>query len=462
MKRALLVLLIAVSNFTYSTAQVFDVDTIQYHGDASKFFNLVILGDGYTNSELDTFVTDAQNFTNDFFSVVPFSHYQSYFNVFAIKVPSNQSGASHPGTAVDVTEPVSPVRTVDNYFGSTFDAFGIHRLLVATETSKIMLALADNFPLYDQAIILVNSTEYGGSGGEFPVASLNEFSSDIAIHELGHSIVGLKDEYYPGDIYAEEAINMTQDTNPATVRWKNWHGVDSIAIYQHTGGGNASLWYKPGNHCKMEIVDSAFCHVCVEGIIERLHTLIDPVISYSPAALNLDTASLPLSFSMDLMKPAPNTLKRKWTLNGGDFASNVDTVQLTAGELLTGVNLLSVFIEDTTALLRVDDHQNVHVNVVTWTISTYPVGVDIKSVENEIELKLFPNPVTSDLNVEVRTTLQEKLKLELYDAAGKRLKTVALRDELTSISLNDVPPGAIFVKLFAGKQAILTRQLLKL
>src|SRR5688500_7722886 len=130
MKRALFIFIIAASNCMHSAAQVFDVDTIRYNGDISKFFNLVIMGDGYTNSELDDFFTDAQTFTNDFFSVVPFLHYQSYCNVFAIKVPSNESGASHPGTAFDVTEPVFPVSVVDNYFGSTFDQYGIHRLLV--------------------------------------------------------------------------------------------------------------------------------------------------------------------------------------------------------------------------------------------------------------------------------------------------------------------------------------------
>ena len=86
-------------------AQQFDVDTLAFNGNSDKHINLVILSDGYRQSELTKFITDATNFTNGFFNEVPFSNYKKYFNVFIIKVPSNQSGASHPGTATDVIEP---------------------------------------------------------------------------------------------------------------------------------------------------------------------------------------------------------------------------------------------------------------------------------------------------------------------------------------------------------------------
>jgi hypothetical protein len=72
-------------------------------------------------------------------------------------VPSNECGASHPATATDVYEPVHPVNTVDNYLGSTFDYFGINRLLVAVNSSAIANVLAINIPKYYQFIILANT-----------------------------------------------------------------------------------------------------------------------------------------------------------------------------------------------------------------------------------------------------------------------------------------------------------------
>ena len=87
------------------SAQVFEVDTIQYNGSISSRINLVILGDGYQESELNQFALDAGNFSTEFFTQSPYREYRNYFNVFIIKVPSDESGASHPGTAPDVTEP---------------------------------------------------------------------------------------------------------------------------------------------------------------------------------------------------------------------------------------------------------------------------------------------------------------------------------------------------------------------
>jgi len=75
------------------TAQVFDVDTIQYMGSDDKRINIVFLGDGYQVSELDKYNQDVINTVNDLFAETPFQQYRNYFNVFAINVPSLESGA---------------------------------------------------------------------------------------------------------------------------------------------------------------------------------------------------------------------------------------------------------------------------------------------------------------------------------------------------------------------------------
>lgn len=60
--------------------------------------------------------------------------------------------------------------------------------------------LDDYCPFYDIALILVNSTKYGGGGGSYAVASINSYSYEIMLHEMGHSIAGLADEYWAGEI----------------------------------------------------------------------------------------------------------------------------------------------------------------------------------------------------------------------------------------------------------------------
>jgi len=116
--------------------------------------NLVFLGDGFLESELQDFRDVAEEYATLLFTVDPFRKFGSFFNAFSISVPSNVSGAA--------TDPNS---LIDNYFGSTFGYAGIERLLVPTNNTAITNVLANYFPKYDQVFMLVNSATYGGSGG---------------------------------------------------------------------------------------------------------------------------------------------------------------------------------------------------------------------------------------------------------------------------------------------------------
>jgi hypothetical protein len=449
--------------------QEFEKDTLVYNGNSDKHINLVILGDGYTNSELSKFEVDAANFTTVFFNLPPYSYYKKYFNVFIVKVPSNQSGASHPGTATDVAEPVIPVITVDNYFGSTFDYYQIHRLLVATKTSAISNVLAANFPNYDQTMILVNSPYYGGSGGYYTVASTHSQSSQIAVHELGHSFAGLKDEYWAGDIYAGEGINMTQQTDPLLVRWKNWIGINLIGIYQHCCGGLSEEWYKPHQNCLMQFLGVPFCSVCVQATIERIHSLAPPVESYYPPIdvyylqdHEIALTTYPIKFKLNLIAPEPNTLKRNWLLNNLFFKHNIDSVSINENNLRRGINTLNVTVEDTTQLLRVDNHASIHISSVTWSINKEVTGIkDITSTSSEIIIDLYPNPTSDFINIKLLGDTGGKINLAVYDMLGKKVKVYSLHaDEINSIDLHDLNKGIYVAKIYVNDNLITSRKII--
>jgi hypothetical protein len=451
-------------------AQEFEKDTIVYNGNPDKHINLVILGDGYTIDELSKFVSDAADFTSAFFNVIPYSGYKKYYNVFLVKVPSNQSGASHPGTATDENEPVFPVISVDNYFGSTFDTYNIHRLLTATNIVAISNVLSANFPNYDQVLILVNSPYYGGSGGYYTVASTNTLSSQIAVHELGHSFAGLKDEYWAGDVYAGEGPNMTQQDDPLLVIWKNWIGTNQIGIYEHCCGGNSAAWYKPHKNCAMQYLGVPFCSVCVQATIEKIHSLAQPVESYYPPVeqsklkySGTDDNSYPMKFKLNLIKPEPNTLKRHWLLNNSFYKHNIDSVLINESDLRRGTNTLNVTVEDTTQLLRVDNHATIHISSVTWTIIKNITGIkDITGSSSEIIFDLYPNPASDLINISLQGDKGEKVKLEIYDMQGKRRKVRSLNvNEVNSIGLYDLDQGIYILKFFIDNNLITTRKVIR-
>ena len=365
------------SGLSIISAQIFPVDTILYNGNTSRFINLVYLGDGFQSSQFASYTSSVQASTNYLFSISPFLEYKNYFNVFSIRVPSVESGADHPGTATDVSEPAHPLLVADTYFNSTFDRSSIHRLLVAANTSAINSVVASNFPQFDQKLILVNSPYYGGSGGANAAASLNGSSNEIMVHEIGHSFAGLQDEYWSG--LSWETANMSQQSNPVLVRWASWIGFNGVGVYQHCCGGSSATWYRPSNNCKMRTLNAPFCPVCKEGIIEKIHQVFGtPILSYLPLSDTLPYCSQAIDFRITTVKPIPNTLRVKWLLNGNLIQMNIDSLTLQSLQLNPGSNLLRAEVRDTTAMIRVGTHATSHDYFKEWVISYYPApGVSI-------------------------------------------------------------------------------------
>ena len=267
-----------------ASAQVFPVVTILDNGLSSKRINYVFLSDGYQSGQLNTFVTNVTTVKDFIFTQTPYQQYQNFFNFYAIKVPSTDSGADHPGNASDeASSPAQPVLVANTYFNSTFDYAGTHRLMVAQDGAAINNVLAANFPTYNQAVVLTNSTYYGGSGGAVAAATVDPSSNEVAIHEIGHSFANLADEY---EIDGQgEKPNRTTNTNPATVKWKNWlgynNGTGAIGIYDI---GVAGGWQRPHQNCKMRFLGVPFCSVCQEAFINKIYSLVTPIYSYLPAS----------------------------------------------------------------------------------------------------------------------------------------------------------------------------------
>lgn len=462
--KKLLLLSLLISQ-TYLVAQTFEVEQIKTAGADDKRINLVILGEGYTASEFDAFETHANNFVNSMFSQAPFSEYTNYFNVYIIKVASPESGATHPGTASD--EPTGssavPISVVNNYFGAAYDSYGTHRLLYSPNYNLITDVLATNFPEYDQVLILVNAPYYGGSGGTFPFAATDASSVEIAIHELGHSFVNLKDEYWPGDIQAAEAINMTQDNTTSTIRWKNWIGSNNVGAFRYANSGTAATWYRPHQNCKMRYLGSPFCAVCTEGIIEKIHSMVSPIDSYSPVSNDLEDPSFPLELHLDLVLPLPNTLETEWTLNGEVFSNELQDLSILEANLVEGINTLTAVVTDNTALLRVDGHDTFHMYTVTWSIDYSTLGIDtISSEGNTIRINMYPNPVENILNVSVESRMQKDFSLTLTSINGKQLlSTNANSSGVTVINLESLSSGIYIVNIFQDGVSIGQKKLVK-
>ena len=191
---------------------------LQKKGDPAHKVDLLILGDGYTAKERGKFEKDARKLVDALFAHAPFKERRDDFNVWGLVPEAAQSGISRPSTGVHRRSPI----------GATYDAFGSERY-VLTFDNRAFREAASQAP-YDLVEILVNGQTYGG-GGIFnlysTVAADSLWAPYVFVHELGHHIAGLADEYFTSETAYESSAerlepwepNVTASTDPAKLKW---------------------------------------------------------------------------------------------------------------------------------------------------------------------------------------------------------------------------------------------------
>ncbi len=173
------------------------------NGDPNEKVDIVIIPDGYTSIELSKFQRDTEHLLEILFSTSPFNNRKHDFNVWLVNIPSKMTGIDDPQNN----------HYVDNILSCSYNSFGMDRYIL-TWDNKTVRKIAARTP-YDQIIILINETKYGG-GGIFNLYSIcvsdNEWSGYIFVHEFGHAFGGLADEYYTSDVTYSDFY--TKDIEP--------------------------------------------------------------------------------------------------------------------------------------------------------------------------------------------------------------------------------------------------------
>jgi len=193
-------------------------------GDPADKLDLLILGDGYTARERGKFERDARRLMAALFATSPFKERQGDINVWGLSPRAAQSGVTRPSQRIYRRSPL----------GTSYDTFDSERYVLTYE-NKAFRDIASNAP-YDVVEILVNSATYGG-GGIFglysTVAADSAFASYVFVHEFGHHLAGLADEYYTSAVASLPAVdrvepwepNVTALLDPAALKWRDLVGT---------------------------------------------------------------------------------------------------------------------------------------------------------------------------------------------------------------------------------------------
>ncbi|MEO8001282.1 MAG: M64 family metallopeptidase [Arenimonas sp.] len=378
--------------------------------------DILVFGDGYTSAEQALFNTDAENLRVSMFNYSPYMQYANMVNWTTTFTASAQSGADHPpyqagctssSCCADTAAQSDPKAANGGIFVNTaydgkFCTSQIHRL-VTINSSKIYAAAAA-FPDWDQLIVLMNDSVYGGSGGSIAVTTTNVNAKLIVIHEYGHTFHDLADEYtspYPGypacsDISPSNTceVNVTNQTTASLVKWKPWFtpgnsiptpaGTAGIGLFEGARYQTNGV-YRPANSCGMRSLGAQFCSICSQAYVLKLYRggwgtpangidLIEPgtEVPITIGNVSYNVAST-VNFSATVLRPTPDTVTLQWYLDGqavnGATSSNFNFQQLTATPVTRSLELRAT---DNSTLVKAEMAGTDMVHSRTWTIQVIP------------------------------------------------------------------------------------------
>lgn len=252
-------------------------------GSPENCIDVVIMAEGYSRGDMQTFYSDAQKACDAIFSHSPFKENKNHFNVVAVASESTDSGVSIPRENVWKSTAVS----------SHFDTFYSDRYLTSSNVNDIHDLLA-GIP-YEHIIILANTDTYGGGGiyNSFTLTTAHHSKFEpVVVHEFGHSFGGLADEYaytdapsplYPYDVEPwEQNITTLVDfeskwsdmlpkgfVSPTKITKDNYSSTEALGVYEGAGYSMKGI-YRPVPDCRMRTNEAkAFCPVC-QRALQRL------------------------------------------------------------------------------------------------------------------------------------------------------------------------------------------------
>jgi hypothetical protein len=258
----------------------YNVIDLHIGGSPENCLDILFIPDGYAKKDKKKLKKDMQIFADYILNCAPFAENKDKINIRAIEGYSEKSG---------ITDPQAKVFK-NTLLNSSYNTIDVDRYLMCLNVWK-MNEIADDAP-YDAILIIANSPKYGGGGIYNFYATVNsdgDFSDYVTVHELGHSIAGLGDEYFDSEVtvrdFYPEGIEPVEVNLTTLVdfdkKWKSMLSVDipiptpdtdeynNILGVFEGGGYVAEGVFRPWRDCTMKNkVWDNFCPVCQKAFLD--------------------------------------------------------------------------------------------------------------------------------------------------------------------------------------------------
>jgi hypothetical protein len=240
-------------------------------GGCAGNVNILILSEGYKQSEMGKFRSDAQAMASSLLAIGGFKEFKDRFNVWTLEVPSTDSGVT------DKANNLKKNTAFNTAFGDNNPTPRRCVIPQAGVSSQVQAkrAAAEQASNANIVAMLLNINEHAGCAipsERLVTVAANNLAPSVFAHELGHSLYKLRDEYTVGTCNLKSAgggPNTTKDPkNPP------WKALVNTAQLPTTGGTGTTVGayegaeyctagvYRPQQNCLMRNLNVPFCKVC--------------------------------------------------------------------------------------------------------------------------------------------------------------------------------------------------------
>ena len=302
----------------------------------------------------------------------PLREYGNYVNIHRVDVASNESG-------IDA-----------DYIESQLADTALDGIRCAPRTICVDTDKARNYaaaaPGADLIIVLANTANYGGGGYLSGVATLSAdspFASLIMLHEMGHSLAQLADEYdndgeerYTGTEEELVAANVSTisafEMSAAQVKWWRWLGepagaASRLPVWTFEGGMYHRLGiFRPTESSRMRNIQDDFNVIGNEQVLNAIYLQARAIDSAPADVRRFDTDVI----NITPMRPLTHALTIRWYVDGVPVPeSDGQTWFLPHAKTVTpGEYNIQVEVSDDTALVRSDDVKSTMWDTRIWGV----------------------------------------------------------------------------------------------
>lgn len=263
-----------------NTPDTFKIDTIIQNKAPHQALDIVILAEGFRANEMNKFIDESHALAKTLFTSAIFAKNKERINIYAVQSISEESGSDKPKTK----------EWRNTYLNTSFSTLYSERYLMTKDICKVRSA-ASLVP-YDQIYILVNTEKYGGGGiyNFYSICSAyGRANEQVLIHEFGHGLAALADEYYYDDNFLSDYIDLEREPwqkNITTLvnfdtKWADKIKENTkiptpeakseqypIGVYEGAAYSSKGI-YRACVDCRMKTnTANDFCPICEEAIQE--------------------------------------------------------------------------------------------------------------------------------------------------------------------------------------------------